>query len=46
MSRLHEVVERLRTGAPLNAPDPTTFYAPGAKGYTDYPSLAAVPAAG
>lgn len=31
---------RLRANAPLNAPDPTTFYTPGAKGYTDYPTLA------
>jgi 2,4-dienoyl-CoA reductase-like NADH-dependent reductase (Old Yellow Enzyme family) len=26
---------------PLNAPDEATFYVPGAKGYTDYPALAA-----
>jgi N-ethylmaleimide reductase len=26
--------------APLNAPDPATFYAGEAKGYTDYPALA------
>jgi N-ethylmaleimide reductase len=32
--------ERLRTDAPLNADDPTTYYGGGAKGYTDYPSLA------
>ena len=32
-----DLVERLRHGAPLNAPDMTTFYTPGAKGYTDYP---------
>ena len=25
--------------APLNPPDPATFYAPGAHGYTDYPAL-------
>ncbi len=31
---------RIRAGAPLNAPDPATFYSPGAKGYTDYPALA------
>lgn len=31
---------RLRAKAPLNAPDPATFYTPGAKGYTDYPTLA------
>ena len=30
---------RLRLNAPLNAPDEATFYLPGAKGYTDYPSL-------
>lgn len=30
---------RLATGAPLNEPDPTTFYASGPAGYTDYPSL-------
>ena len=32
-----DLVERLRTGAPLSAPDPTTFYGGGEKGYTDYP---------
>ena len=32
--------ERLRTGAPFNADDPTTYYGGGEKGYTDYPSLA------
>ena len=36
-----DLVERLRSGAPLNTPDMTTFYTPGAKGYTDYPRLAA-----
>ena len=25
-------------GKALNAPDPTTFYTPGEKGYTDYPA--------
>jgi N-ethylmaleimide reductase len=30
---------RFARGAPLNAPDPGTFYSPGAKGYTDYPTL-------
>lgn len=34
-----DLPERLRTGAPLNEADPSTFYAPGAKGYTDYPFL-------
>ena len=35
-----DLVERLRKEAPLNAPDKTTFYGGGAKGYTDYPALA------
>ena len=35
-----DLVERLRTGAPLNEPDQSTFYSGGAKGYTDYPTLA------
>jgi N-ethylmaleimide reductase len=30
---------RLQAGAALNVPDQSTFYTPGAKGYTDYPSL-------
>lgn len=30
---------RLRAGAPLNAPDPATFYTPGPTGYTDYPAM-------
>jgi N-ethylmaleimide reductase len=30
---------RVQSGAELNAPDQATFYTPGAKGYTDYPSL-------
>ena len=33
-----DLVERLRTNAALNAPDMSTFYTPGAKGYTDYPA--------
>ncbi|MBY4105903.1 alkene reductase, partial [Rhodococcus fascians] len=32
-----DLVERLRAGVPLNAPDPATFYQGGATGYTDYP---------
>lgn len=36
-----DLVERWRQDAPLNAPAPDTFYTPGAKGYTDYPTLAA-----
>jgi N-ethylmaleimide reductase len=35
-----DLVERLRRGAPLNAPDIATFYGGGEKGYTDYPTLA------
>jgi len=34
-----DLVERFRTNAALNAPDQNTFYTPGEKGYTDYPSL-------
>ena len=34
-----DLVERLRTGAPLNDFDKSTFYGGGAKGYTDYPTL-------
>jgi N-ethylmaleimide reductase len=37
-----DLPERLRRGAPLNSPDPATFYTQGPVGYTDYPSLAAV----
>lgn len=32
---------RIRAQAPLNAPDPSTFYTEGPKGYTDYPTMAA-----
>lgn len=34
-----DLVERFKKDAPLNTPDPNTFYTPGAKGYTDYPFL-------
>ena len=34
-----DLVKRLETDAPLNAPDQATFYTPGPKGYTDYPLL-------
>ena len=34
-----DLVNRWKTGAPVNAPDPNTFYTPGPKGYTDYPLL-------
>jgi 2,4-dienoyl-CoA reductase-like NADH-dependent reductase (Old Yellow Enzyme family) len=33
-----DLVERLRTGAPWNQPDPATFYGDGPQGYLDYPS--------
>ena len=36
-----ERLERLRVGASLNAVDPATLYDGGARGYTDYPPLAA-----
>ncbi len=36
-----DLVERLKAGAALNAPDMGTFYTPGEKGYTDYPTLSA-----
>lgn len=39
-----DLVERFEKGAPLNAPDPNTFYVPGEKGYIDYPTLAEVQA--
>lgn len=35
-----DIVQRLRTGAPLNELDPGTLYGGGAAGYTDYPALA------
>lgn len=35
-----DLVERLKTGAPLNELDGSTLYGGGAKGYTDYPTLA------
>ena len=35
-----DLVERWKTGAAVNAPDMATFYTPGPKGYTDYPTLA------
>lgn len=38
-----DIVERWKKGAPVNAPDPTTFYTPGPKGYTDYPVLTKEP---
>ena len=34
-----DLPERLRRHAPLNAPDRSTFYGGGERGYTDYPAL-------
>lgn len=34
-----DLVQRFAVDAPLNNPDPETFYTPGAKGYSDYHSL-------
>jgi N-ethylmaleimide reductase len=34
-----DLKKRWETGAALNAPDMSTFYTPGPKGYTDYPTL-------
>lgn len=36
-----DLAERLKNGAALNPIDSGTLYTPGAKGYTDYPTLAA-----
>lgn len=36
-----DLPHRFAQNAPLNAPDPSKFYSPGAPGYTDYPNLAA-----
>lgn len=34
-----DLVARFKSGADLNAPDPSTFYGSGPKGYTDYRTL-------
>ncbi|HEX4511516.1 MAG TPA: alkene reductase, partial [Burkholderiaceae bacterium] len=34
-----DLVERMQAKAPQNAPDMSTFYTPGEKGYTNYPAL-------
>ncbi|SFI96184.1 alkene reductase [Nocardioides psychrotolerans] len=36
-----DLPKRWQTGAPLNEPNPDTFYGGGAEGYTDYPFLEA-----
>jgi N-ethylmaleimide reductase len=35
-----DLIDRIQQGAALSEPDAATFYTPGAKGYTDYPTLA------
>ena len=35
-----DLVSRLKTKAPLNQPNPATFFGGGAAGFTDYPTLA------
>jgi N-ethylmaleimide reductase len=37
-----DLPERFAKQAELNAPDSSTFYSPGPKGYTDYPYLVAI----
>jgi N-ethylmaleimide reductase len=39
-----DLPERFRQRAPLNPPNPATFYGGGAEGYVDYPTLAQAPA--
>jgi 2,4-dienoyl-CoA reductase-like NADH-dependent reductase (Old Yellow Enzyme family) len=34
-----DLPKRFALGAPLNTPDPSTFYSSGPHGYTDYPAL-------
>ena len=36
-----DLVQRMQADAPLNSPDMATFYTPGSKGYTDYPTYGA-----
>ncbi len=40
-----DLPERLALNAPLNEPDPATFYGGNETGYTDYPALEPAPAA-
>lgn len=41
-----DLVDRVKAGAPLNEPDPSTFYGGDERGYTDYPTLPATITAG
>jgi len=34
-----DLPQRFALGAPLNSPDPSTFYGSGPRGYTDYPAM-------
>jgi N-ethylmaleimide reductase len=34
-----DLAERMRAGAAIAEADQATFYVPGAKGYTDYPTM-------
>jgi N-ethylmaleimide reductase len=34
-----DLPERVKAGVALNTPDSSTYYTPGAKGYTDYPTM-------
>ncbi len=34
-----DLPKRMQMGLPLNPPDSSTFYTPGPKGYTDYPTI-------
>ena len=36
-----DLVQRFLSDAPLNTPNPQTFYTPGPEGYIDYPALEA-----
>ena len=40
-----DLPKRLALNAPLNEPDPATFYGGNETGYTDYPALEPAPAA-
>lgn len=37
-----DLPERFKRNAPLNTPDPNTFYASGKEGYIDYPNMHAI----
>jgi N-ethylmaleimide reductase len=37
-----DLVQRLRSGAPINEADPATFFSGGERGYVDYPTLSTV----